>query len=744
MAKSIGGLIFDITASTEQFERQMERVSGINERVKNQEIANAQARAREERKMQDLREEIDAKRKASDALEAEAAKASISREKEIRRELSKIGAEIERLQAAEKKLAEASQTAEVERLGRLQKIRNELGTQAKKLDSIKAAGNKVKDALKGAGGALLAGVSVGAAKSFIDSLDGLAKRARDIGMTASQLQELGHQAKLAGVDAGQLDTSIKSFNRNISQASMDTGEAKAALQSMGISLQDSNGLVKSQSDLLKEVATYFSENAGEAENAARATKLFGDNGAEMLRVFEDGGPEAIEQIFNAKGIDAAAESAERFNSLLERMKNNAYQAGAMIVEGWGHIADLTQDIGKGIYNSVSKGSAKELLKSFGSTEYERAQKELNERTRKQFAAQAAAQEAARKREAEAERKAVEDYKKAAAEYEKLNAPALSAREQYLKITEQIKELDSQPTAGYAEAAEKQKQINALVKEQLSLKKAVDAEDERERKAAEDAEKAERKSVEDYKKAMGDFNKITSGEVSARQQYSDIARQIAEIQARETHNYDEAAQKQNEINALLKEQMTLKKGIDAQSQSRKEFELQTQISVLRAQGRTAEADQLEFAKQRNELMAKYGYSIEEATRAQKTLNELNKAQNGGNIDSDMQKRAKSILERGKGGTIGKKTLEEAQAAAEGRTPEGGFKTAMFKDYNKTDTKFKNINVDAKAAKNNLDNEAKNLEEQSVEKLGSIEGTLTAMNNMITDIKNSVDAVATKSK
>ena len=174
MAKSIGGLIFDITASTEQFERQMERVSGINERVKEQEIANAQARAREERKMQSLREEIDAKRKASDALEAEAAKASISREKEIRKELSKIGAEIERLQAAEKKLAEASQTAEVERLGRLQKIRNELGYQAKKLDGIKEAGSKVKDALKGAGGALLAGVSVGAAKSFIDSLDALA------------------------------------------------------------------------------------------------------------------------------------------------------------------------------------------------------------------------------------------------------------------------------------------------------------------------------------------------------------------------------------------------------------------------------------------------------------------------------------------------------------------------------------------------------------------------------------------
>ena len=739
MAKSIGGLIFDITASTEQFERQMERVSGINERVKNQEIANAQARAREERKMQDLREEIDAKRKASDALEAEAAKASISREKEIRKELSKIGAEIERLQAAEKKLAEASQTAEVERLGRLQKIRNELGYQAKKLDGIKEAGSKVKDALKGAGGALLAGVSVGAAKSFIDSLDGLAKRARDIGITASQLQELGHQAKLAGISTGALDTSIKSFNRNISLGAMGTGEASKALESMGISLQDSNGLVKSQSDLLKEVATYFANNAGEAENAGRATRLFGESGAEMLRIFEDGGQEVIEQVFNAKGIDDAAAAAERFNNSLENVQNVAFQIGATIVDGWSHIVDLTQDIGKGIYDSVSKGSAKELLKSFGSTEYERAQKELNERTRKQFAEQ----EAARKRQAEAERKALEDFKKAAAEYEKLNEPALSARERYLKITEQIKELDSQPTEGLAEAAEKQKQINALVKEQLSLKKAVDAEDERERKAAEDAEKAERKSVEDYKKAMGDFNKITSGEVSARQKYSDIARQIAEIQARETHNYAEAAQKQNEINALLKEQMSLKKGIDAQSQSRKEFELQTQISVLRAQGRTAEADQLEFAKQRNELMAKYGYSIEEATRAQKTLNELNKSQNGG-IDGEMQKRAKSILERGKGGSIGKKTLEEAQAAAEGRTPEGGFKTAMFKDYNKTDTKFKNINVDAKAAKNNLDNEAKNLEEQSVEKLGSIEGTLMSMNNMITDIKNSVDAVATKSK
>lgn len=633
MAKSIGGLIFDVTASTEKFQAQMRRVEQTNERIANQEVANARETAHEEERLQKIRDQIAAKRERSDELESEAARASAGRAKKIRDQLRKIGDSIAALEIKEKNLAAEQNRNDTQRLGRMTQLRNELAKQTAEYNKMSGVVGRVKSVLSGFGGALLAGVSVAGIKSFIDKLDALGKRARDVGLTASQLQELGHQANLAGIATGALDTSIKSFNRNISLAAMDTGEARKALDSMGLSLKDANGATKSQSALLKEVATYFANNAGEAENAGRATRLFGESGAEMLRIFESG-EDVVNSVFNADGIDKAAAAAARFNDSLENVKNATMQIGAIVVDGWSDIIDL----GKDLFNG----------KKLGTTGYLREEAAANEAQRKKNAAERAAQ---------------------------------------------------------------------------------------------------RKAVADYQKALDDFAKIESRSLSTRERYLDLTRQIDAVSARETTSVAEAAKKQSDINKLLKERLPLKQQLDAQNESRREFELQTQISVLRAQGHTAEAEQLEFAKQRNELMRKYGYSIAEATRAQQTLNELNKpaggAGDGKNLD-DMQKKAQSILARGEGGTIGKKTLADAQAAAEGRIPEGGFKTAMFKDYNPAKAKFKQINVDAKTAKQNLDNDAKDLEKQNVEKLGDIEMTLSNMNNTITDIKNSVDAVATNQK
>lgn len=633
MAKSIGGLIFDVTASTEKFQAQMRRVEQTNERIANQEVANARETAHEEERLQKIRDQIAAKRERSDELEAEAARASAGRAKKIRDQLRKIGDSIAALETKEKNLAAEQKRNDTQRLGRMTKLRNELAKQTAEYNKMSGVVGRVKSVLSGFGGALLAGVSVAGIKSFIDKLDALGKRARDVGLTASQLQELGHQANLAGIATGALDTSIKSFNRNISLAAMDTGEARKALDSMGISIKDTNGATKSQSVLLKEVATYFAKNAGEAENAGRATRLFGESGAEMLRIFESG-EDVVNSVFNADGIDKAAAAAARFNDSLENVKNATMRIGALVVDGWSDIIDF----GKDLFNG----------KKLGTTGYLREEAAANEAQRKKNAAERAAQ---------------------------------------------------------------------------------------------------RKAVADYQKALDDFAKIESRSLSTRERYLDLTRQIDAVRARETASVAEAAKKQSDINKLLKERLPLKQQLDAQNESRREFELQTQISVLRAQGRTEEAEQLEFAKQRNELMRKYGYSIAEATRAQQTLNELNKpaggAGDGKNLD-DMKKKAQSILERGEGGTIGKKTLEDAQAAAEGSIPEGGFKTAMFKDYNPAKTKFKQINVDAKTAKQNLDNDAKDIERQNGEKLGNIEMSLSNMNNTITDIKNSVDAVATNQK
>lgn len=640
MSVKLGGLVFDFSANTAEYDKAMAKATAAEEKLAKLEIQHAKEREREAQAQTSIEDRISALREKSNTLETQAENASIKRQAIIRARLSEIGAEIERNENLLKSLKKTAETNETARLGALKKVNDEIAKTNSNLDKVKSAGSKLAKVFTGLGGAIASVATVGAFKRIIDDLDGLAKRARDVGMTASQLQELSHQAKLAGASTSQLDTSIKTFNRNISLAAMGTGEAKNALKEMGISLTTANGAMKSQSQLLRETAKYFAENAGNATNAGKAARIFGENGAELLRVFESGG-DVIDKVFNADAIDKAADAAERFNDKLENVRNKAFKLGSSVISGWSDISDfLTNDIFNGL----------------GDAEYKRAEKRANE---------------------EAQR-----------------------------IRNQI------------------------------------AENEQARKKAEAEFNAELEKQSD----------ILRGEISPLEKLAKIQQKIADINAQtfEDGDYFTALKLAKELTAQYKEQAAIQKQLsstqNAKDQSRAAFELETKIQILRAQGKDEEAKRLEFAKNRNALMDKYGYSIQQATAAQKTLDALKDKDSGGVKYSDeAKKRAEAILKRGEGGTVGKQTLKEAQAIVNGESLDGGFKTSMFERLTKgTPTpkdRIKSVNVDAKAAGRQLNEDAKGIEQKNADTLDAINNALGTLNSTISDIKNTVNGIST---
>lgn len=640
MSVKLGGLVFDFSANTAEYDKAMAKATAAEEKLAKLEIQHAKEREREAQAQASIEDRIAALREKSNTLETQAENASIKRQAIIRARLSEIGAEIERNENLLKSLKKTAETNETARLGALKKVNDKVVETKRNLDKVKSAGSKLAKVFTGLGGAIASVATVGAFKRIIDDLDGLAKRARDVGMTASQLQELSHQAKLAGASTSQLDISIKTFNRNISLAAMGTGEAKNALKEMGISLTTANGAMKSQSQLLRETAKYFAENAGNATNAGKAARIFGENGAELLRVFESGG-DVIDKVFNADAIDKAADAAERFNDKLENVRNKAFKLGSSVISGWSDISDfLTNDIFNGL----------------GDAEYKRAEKRANE---------------------EAQR-----------------------------IRNQI------------------------------------AENEQARKKAEAEFNAELEKQSD----------ILRGEISPLEKLAKIQQKIADINAQtfEDGDYFTALKLAKELTAQYKEQAAIRKQLssaqNAKEQSREAFELETKIQILRAQGKDDEAKRLEFAKNRNALMDKYGYSIQQATAAQKTLDALKDKDSGSVKYSDeAKKRAEAILKRGEGGTVGKQTLKEAQAIVNGESIEGGFKTSMFerlmKDTPTPKDRIKNINVDAKAAGRQLNEDAKGIEQKNADTLDAINNALGTLNATIADIKNTVNGIST---
>ena len=672
-----------MSVSTEKFAAQMKRVEDINDRVSQQEIRNAQARQAETDKIAKAQERLDEIRADSDRLEAEAAKASQKRQQAIRKELSKIGEEAEKLDDTIRSLQKTAQQNEIERMGALDKLRRKQAATTAQLDKMKSIAGRVGGAFKGLGGLMAGAFSVGAITHFVNKLDDLAKRARDVKMTASQLQELDHQARLAGVSSGALDVSIRSFSKNVGLAAMGTGRAQKALEEMGISLTDANGLTKDQSKLLRETAEYFAKTAGNAENAGLAARLFGEQGVDILRVFESG-KDTVNKIFNAKGIDEAAAAAERFKNQLENVQNFGMQAGAKIVEGWSYIIDFaTNDIFNGI----------------GDAEYKRAEKRANEEAKRlnaQLAARKKAAEEAERREDEAAEKRLEQIDRANERLRKGREREMSNADKVLNLERRIVDAKKQLEEIDANSDEAVRIYNSLVDDTLSLEKTRAAIKKEEAKVAEAAQKAEKKRT------------------------------------RELQSQSKALQRQLEQQQQAQQR---------QATARKEFEFETQLQVLRAQGRDDEAKRLEFAKKRNELMDKYGYSIEEATRAQKTLDELQKKGTTEYSDEAKQK-AEEIVKRGKGGTIGDKTLKEAQAILEGKRLEGGLQSAMFKEFNAgRNDSFKNINVNTGRMAENVEQQAVEIQNQQAATLANIDQTIKDLKDVADKIKTTVDGIAT---
>ena len=371
----------------------------------------------------------------------------------------------------------------------LAKLGLDTGPFAKGLSSAEGKLKGFATLAKGTLGAIGLGLGVSAIKSFIDSLDAIAKRARDIGVTASALQEISHQANLAGVSADKLDVGLKTLARTYG----------------------------------KDVKTAMIELAERTEagtlSVAEANKYFGENAMEMMRILGEG-KDAVAKMFDAKGIDSAAAAAERFNDSLENVKNAAMKVGGMILDGWSRIIDAAGEFFNG--------------EEIGSREVKRA----NERYMQ------AAIEEEKRRQAERAKAEAEQMKRLE-ELDKLEEKLNESRKKGMRTVDQILNLQNELNMlererekveeGSAEDVEIYRKIVdktiALEAAQKKLKEENAKRDaeaakkaEANRKAAEDAEKKraeeEKKRAEEKKKAEDDLQKLYK-------ERAEITKQIAE-------------------------------------------------------------------------------------------------------------------------------------------------------------------------------------------------------------------------
>ena len=142
-----------------------------------------------------------------------------------------------------------------------------------------------KTALIGVAG--LAGMGL-LIKSSIQVIDKLGKVSSKLGVTSQELQRFRFAAKLAGVEETALDMGLQRFIRRVGEAAQGTGEATDALKKMGIQLTNSNGSVRSATNLLGQVANALKKTKDPAERLRLAFKLFDSEGVAMVNMLKGG------------------------------------------------------------------------------------------------------------------------------------------------------------------------------------------------------------------------------------------------------------------------------------------------------------------------------------------------------------------------------------------------------------------------------------------------------------------------
>jgi hypothetical protein len=173
---------------------------------------------------------------------------------------------------------------------------------------------KMQRYMKFAGAAIagaLAGAAAGMVKLGFDSIktaDEISKAAQSIGIGTEELSRLRYAADISGVSFESLQSNLGRFNRGIFDAANGTGNAGKAFARLGIEVRNAEGGIKTQTQLLGELAAKFQSMPDGVEKSALAMQIFGKSGAEMIPFLNQG----------ADGIAKLTDEADKFGVVIDQ------------------------------------------------------------------------------------------------------------------------------------------------------------------------------------------------------------------------------------------------------------------------------------------------------------------------------------------------------------------------------------------------------------------------------------------
>ena len=177
-------------------------------------------------------------------------------------------------------------------------------------------------------GAAMAGAAAvmsAAIKRTIADADNMAKSAQKFGVGVEELSRLKHAADLSGVSLDTLGTSLRKLSQNMQETAKGAkNTATEAFTALGVSVKNSDGSLRSSTEVMGDVADRLSRMQDGAQKTALAMAIFGKSGSELIPMLNAGRDGINEMMQEADRLGIVldtntAKAAEAFNDNMARL-----------------------------------------------------------------------------------------------------------------------------------------------------------------------------------------------------------------------------------------------------------------------------------------------------------------------------------------------------------------------------------------------------------------------------------------
>ena len=180
--------------------------------------------------------------------------------------------------------------------------------------------NRLRSGLGAMGIAIGGTIAIARMRAFVVETiaigDNFDKIAQQVGLTTRELQAFSHAAELGGVDGAAFANGMGQLQRKAYDASTGLKEAEESFEALGINVLDSNGELKSGSQLLRDVAVGLSNTSNSSTRTALSMELMGRSGRRLLPMLT-GGAEALDEMAGELGELGGGASTQMIRQSVE-------------------------------------------------------------------------------------------------------------------------------------------------------------------------------------------------------------------------------------------------------------------------------------------------------------------------------------------------------------------------------------------------------------------------------------------